>query len=226
MNPVISDTVPIAFLPFLSIGIFQRVALYRENLMRTHQVPVRVDILLCQLPEQIRITDRRKYVVCLHTVVPIVGTQRQEFRKILVPRIQIYGDGSLAHAQLIYRHRGIIGQLDPADHAPGCALKAADCTSCCPDLAEIQPHTTAELADLGKAVNAAVNAIQAVRHRVDKTGGKLMIRLSRVGKGRRRHGNLKRTQHIVKAPHPFQPVVLLQHGQMQGDAQKHFLRGL
>ena len=53
-----------------------------------------------------------------------------------------------------------------------------------------------------------------------------MIRLSRVGKGRRRHGNLKRTQHIVKTPHPFQPVVLLQHGQMQGDAQKHLLRGL
>ena len=193
--------------------------------MGTHQVPVRIDLLLCQLPEQVRIADCRKYVMRLHTIVSIVGAQCQEFRKILMPCIQIYGDCPLAHAQLVHRHRSIIRQLDPAYHTSGRAFEAPNRTSRGSDFTEIQPHAAAELADLCKAVNTAVNPVQTVRNRVDKAGGQLMVRLSRVGKGWCRHGNLKRAQHIVKTSHPFQTVVLFQHGQMQGDAQKHFLGG-
>ena len=187
-------------------------------------MPWLVQVLLRHLPEQVRVADGRKYVVGLHAVVAVVGPKLQKFRQVLVPGVQVNGHRALAHAQLVHGHRRVVHQLHPADHAPRRALKAADAAARGPDLSEIKAHAAAKFADLGKIVDAAVNALQAVRHRVDKAAGKLVEGLSGVGQGGRGHGNLHVAQHIVKTAHPGHAAVrLLLHGQMQGDSQVHLL---
>ncbi len=51
-----------------------------------------------------------------------------------------------------------------------------------------------------------------------------MVRLARIGERGRGHSHFHLAQHIVKPPHPFQPVLLFLHGKVQGNAQVHFLR--
>ena len=159
----------------------------------------------------------------LHPVVAVVGAQLQEFRQILVPGVQIHRRRPLPDAQLVHRHGGVVDQLDPADHAAGGPLKAPDAAAGGPDLAEIQPHAAAELADLGEVIHTAVDALQAVGHRVDKAAGELMIGLAGVGESGCGHGDLKAAEDLIELAHPAKPVVGLVHGQMEGDPQKHLL---
>ena len=51
-----------------------------------------------------------------------------------------------------------------------------------------------------------------------------MVRLARIRKRGRSHSHFHLAQHIVKPPHPFQPVLLFLHGEVQGNAQVHLLR--
>ena len=69
----------------------------------------------------------------------------------------------------------VVHQPDPADDAARRPLKAPDGAAGGPYLAEVQPHASTELGHLGKIVNGAVDAVQTVRHRVDKAAGKLVI---------------------------------------------------
>jgi len=86
---------------------------------------------------------------------------------------------------------GGVSKSSPAD-APACrSLKPADGCADCPHLAEVQPHTAAEFGNLCEVIDAAVNPVEGVGNGVDKAGRKLMIGLTGVGKGRRRHGNLQ-----------------------------------
>ena len=187
-------------------------------------MPVLVQILLSHPPEQIRKTHGRENVMGLHAVVPVISPKLKELRQILVPGIQINRRSALAHAQLIHCHSRIIHQLNPADYASGCPLKAPDPASRSPDLSEIQAHAPAEFADLGKVVHTSVNSFQTVGHSVNKTAGKLMIRLPGIGQGGSGHGYLHPAEHIVKPAHPFYPARLIfLHGQVQGNAQIHFL---
>ena len=86
-NTRVLHTVKVALFPFLTIEILQVIALDFMNFMRTHQIPGRIQILFCHLPEQVRITDSRKHIMCLHAVIPVIGSQIQKLRKILVPGI-------------------------------------------------------------------------------------------------------------------------------------------
>ena len=79
------DAVQIPLLPFRTPVILQCVALDREDLMRTHEMPRRVYVLLRQSPEEIRIAHGGKHIMCLHAVVAVVGAQLKEFRQIPVP---------------------------------------------------------------------------------------------------------------------------------------------
>ncbi len=108
--------------------------------------------------------------MCLHTVIAVIGPQRQKFGKIFMPYVQINGYGPLSHAELIYCHCRVIGQLNPSYYASGRSFETADRTAGCPHLAEIETHTATEFADFGKAVYTAVNPVKAVRHRIDEAG--------------------------------------------------------
>ena len=79
------DAVQIPLLPFRTPVILQCVALDREDLMRTHEMPRRVYVLLRQSPEEIRIAHGGKHIMRLHAVVAVVGAQLKEFRQIPVP---------------------------------------------------------------------------------------------------------------------------------------------
>ena len=70
------------------------------------------------------------------------------------------------------------------------ALEAADGRACRADLAEVEAHAAAPLADLGKRVEAAVDALERVRHRVDEAARELVIGLPGIGERRRRHRDL------------------------------------
>ena len=192
--------------------------------MGTHQIPVLVQALFCHFPEQIRIADSRENVVGLHPVISVIGAELKKLRQILMPHIQVHGRGALAHPQLVNGHSRIIDKLDPADHSPCRALKSAYAASRCPDLSKIQAHAATELAHLGKVVHTSVNTFQTVGHCVYKAAGQLVIWFSCIGKGWRGHGDLHQAQHIVKPAHPFHaPVPVLLHGQMERNAQIHFL---
>ena len=192
--------------------------------MGAHQVPGGVEVPAGELPEQVRPAHRGKHIVGLHAVIAVVGAQLQKFRQVLVPGIQVNGHGALAHAKLVHRHGGAVYQLDPADHAAGRPLEPADAAPRGPHLAEVKAHAAAEFADLGEVIQAAVNALQAVGHGVDKAAGKLVVGLAGVGEGGGGHGDLQKAEHIIKAFDPGHPVMGLAHGQMQRDAQKHLLR--
>ena len=160
----------------------------------------------------------------LHTVIPVISTKLKKLRQILVPGVQINRGSALAHPQLVNGHSRIIDKLDPADHSPCRALKSAYAASRCPDLSKIQAHAATELAHLGKVVHTSVNTFQTVGHCVYKAAGQLVIWFSCIGKGWRGHGDLHQAQHIVKPAHPFYPARLIfLHGQVQGNAQIHFL---
>ena len=79
------DAVQIPLLPFCTPVILQCVALDREDLMRTHEMPRRVYVLLRQSPEEIRIAHGGKHIMRLHAVIAVVGAQLKEFRQIPVP---------------------------------------------------------------------------------------------------------------------------------------------
>lgn len=221
-NPGILHALPIALFPFLAPVILQRIALYRKHLVGAQQMPVAFDIVPGGTPEQIGIAHGGEDVVCLAPVVAVVGAQLKKIQYILVPYVQIHGHGSLPHAQLIYRHGGIVGQLDPADYAAGGAGKAPYGGAARPHFSEIQPHASAKLGDLCKVVYAAVNAVQRIGHRVYKAAGELMIRLPGICHGGGGHGHLQPAQNVIK---PFRPkeAVFFPQGQVHGDAHVHFL---
>ena len=159
-----------------------------------------------------------------HAVVAVVGAQRKKFRQIAVPDIEIHRHSALAHTQLIDGDSGVVGQSDPANDAAGCAFKTTDRRAHGADLAEIEPHTAAEFAHLGKIVDAAVDALEAVGHGVDEAARELVKRLARIGQRRRRHRHLEGREHVVEAAHPVQTLLpRFQHRQMQRDTEEHFL---
>ena len=131
-----------------------------------------------------------------------------------MPHIQVHSNGSLSHSQLIDGDGGIVCKFYPADD-PACSpLEPADGGSNCPHLAEIQPHAAAEFGNLCEVIDAAVNTVKGVGNGVDKAGRKLMIGLTGIGKGRRRHRNLQTAEHQVKAAHPFHPIFLFMQGKV------------
>ena len=160
----------------------------------------------------------------LHAVVAVVGAQLQKLREILVPRIYVDRHRALPHAQLIHGNSSVVHQPDPADDAARRPLKAPNGAVGGPYLAIVQPHAAPKLGHLGKIVNGAVDAVQTVRHRVDKAAGKLVMGLSRVGHGGGGHGDLHAAEHIVKPPDPAHAVRGLIHGKVERDAQEHLLR--
>ena len=103
-------------------------------------------------------------------------------------------------------------------------FKAPDAASGRAYLSEIQSHAAAEFADAGKIVNASVNSLQTVGNRINKAAGKLMVRLSCIGKRRGSHSHIHPAEHIIKLSHPVQAVFFLFHGKMEGNSQKHLLR--
>lgn len=110
---------------------------------------------------------------------------------------------------------------------PGNTLEAADGSTRGADLAKIHAHAATVLAHLGKVVDAAVDAHQAVGHGVDKAAGELVIGLAGVAHGRRGHGDLELAEHVVKTANPFEARLgILVHGKVQGDAKEHLLRAL
>ena len=223
-NARVVYAVRIPLFPFVPVIVLQRIALDGQNLVRTHQVPRRVDILIRQFPEQVGIADGGEHVVGLHAVVAVVGTQLKKLRQIPVPDVQIDCHRTLPHPKLIHRHGGIVYEPDPSDHAACRALKAANGAAGGAHLSKVHPHAAAELGDLGKVINRAVNAVQAVGHSIDKAAGKLVIGLAGVGQGGRRHRDLQTAEHIIDAPDPLHSVPLFLHGKVQSNAEKHLLR--
>ena len=195
--------------------------------MRTHEVPVLVEALLGHAPKQVRIAHGRKDVVRLHAVVAVVRSQIQKLGQITVPGIQIHRHSALAHTQLIDRHGGVVDHADPANHAARNALEAADGPAGRAHLAQVHAHAATVLADLREVIDAAVDAHQAVRNRVDETAGELVVGLAGIAQRRRGHGHLKFAEHIVEPLDPGEALRrLLVHGEVQRDAEEHLLRAL
>ena len=67
--------IPIAFLPFLTVIVFQVIPLSRHHLIGTEHIPVLVEVFFRHFPKQIGVTDGGKNVVCLHPVIAIVGAK-------------------------------------------------------------------------------------------------------------------------------------------------------
>ena len=195
--------------------------------MRAHEVPVALDVVARLLPEVVRIAHGREHVMRLHAVVAVVRAQGQKLGQVAVPRVEVHRHGALAHAQLVHRHGRVVRQADPSDDAAGRPVEAANGAARRAHLAEVQAHAAAVLAHLREVVDAAVDAVQAVGHRVDEARRQLVERLARVRQRGRGHGHLQRGQHVVEAAHP--PHALgraLLHGEVQRDAEEHLLRRL
>ena len=144
-----------------------------------------------------------------------------------MPRVEVHRHGALAHAQLVHRHGRVVRQADPSDDAAGRPVEAANGAARRAHLAEVQAHAAAVLAHLREVVDAAVDAVQTVGHRVDEARRQLMERLARVRQRGRGHGHFQRGQHVVKAAHPPHALVgALLHGKVQRDAEEHLLRRL
>ena len=141
-----------------------------------------------------------------------------------MPYVEINGDGTLTHAQLVYGDGRIVCEFYPADNAACRALKPPDSRTRCAHLAEIQSHTAAEFRYLSEIAYRAVNAFKRIGDDVYKTGRKLVVGLARVGQGRRCNGYLQLAQHAVKTQYPAGSVGFFVHRQMHGDSHKHFLR--
>ena len=181
------NTIPIAALPFFSETIFQTISFYRHDLMRAHQIPVLIQVFSCHFPEQIRITDCRKYIVRFHSLIAVICPKLKEFRQVSVPCIEIYRDRSRSYPKLIYRNRSIIHDADPAYHSACRPFKSSYHTSRCTYFPEIQPHSAAVFAYHGKIINRPENSFQTVGNSVNKTRTKLMKRLSCICQSRSRH---------------------------------------
>ena len=213
--------------PLLAETVLERVAFHRGDFVRAHEVPVALDVVARLLPEVIGVADGGEHVVRLHAVVAVVRAQREEFGQVAMPRVQVHRHGALPHAQLVDRHGRVVRQANPTDDAAGRPVEPADGAARRAHLAEVQAHAAAVLAHLREVVDAAVDAVQAVGHRVDEARRQLMERLARVRQRGRGHGHLERGQHVVEAAHPSQALgrVLL-HGEVQRDAEEHLLRRL
>ena len=74
-NSIIVDTILVAFFPFFAVKVFQRIAFYRENFVRAHQVPRGIDVLIDGAPEEVGAAHRREHIVRLHAVVAVIGTE-------------------------------------------------------------------------------------------------------------------------------------------------------
>ena len=219
--------VAVALFPFFAVKIFQRVAFDGADFVRTHQVPFLRKVFSRHFPEKIRVADRREHVVRLHAVVAVVRAQLQKIENVLVPDVEINGDGAGAHAELVDGDRRVVREPDPAHDAARRALEAANVAPARAHLPEIKPHAAAELRHLGKAGNAAVDAVERVGNGVDETARKLEMRLARVRHRRRRHRRLQRAEHVVDVLDDAQTAFpLFRNAQMHGDAHEHFLRRL
>ena len=86
-NPMVRYTVQVFFPPFISVGIFQGIALNRLDFMGAHEVPVPFNVVPGLLPKIIRITDRREHIMRLQPVVPIIGAQAEELGQVLMPHV-------------------------------------------------------------------------------------------------------------------------------------------
>ena len=162
----------------------------------------------------------------LHAVVAVIRAQLQKLGQILVPGVEVHRRRALAHAELVDGHGRVVDEFNPAYDAARRAVKAAYGAAGGAHLAEVEPHASAELADLGEVVYAAVDALQAVRHGVYEAAGELVVGLARVGERRRGHRDLLPAEHVVEFAHPAQAAAPLLHGQVQRDAEVHLLRRL
>ena len=95
-DPAVSHAFHVLSLPFRAKRVFQRISFHCKDFMGTHEIPVPLNVLLCCPPEQIRIADCRKYVVCFHPVIPVICAQIQKLREIPVPGVQVHCHCSLS----------------------------------------------------------------------------------------------------------------------------------
>ena len=143
-----------------------------------------------------------------------------------MPGVEVHRRRALAHAELVDGHGRVVDELYPAYDAARRAVEAAYGTAGGAHLAEVEPHSAAELADLGEVVYAAVDTLQAVRHGVYEAAGELVVGLARVGERRRGHRDLLPAEHVVELAHPAEAAAPLLHCQVQRDAEVHLLRRL
>ena len=161
-------------------------------------------------------THGRENVVGLHTVIPVISTKLKKLRQILVPGVQINRGSALRipswSTATAVSFTSLIQRITPpaAPSNPRILLPVAL------TFPEIQAHAPAKFTDLCKVVHASVNSFQAIRHSVNKTAGKLMVRFPGIGQGWGGHGNLHTAEHIIKPAHPLHPAILtFLHGQVQ-----------
>ena len=96
------------------------------------------------------------------------NTQVEEFGDIPVPDIKIDSNSTASHAELVNSDSRVVDKTYPPYDTAGSSFKAADCGTGSPDLAEIQPHATAELRNLGEVVKRPVDSVKAVGNCVDE----------------------------------------------------------
>ena len=227
LDPRVVHAREVAALPLLAPEILQAIPPVLLDVMRAHEMPGRIEVLFRQAPEQVGIADRGKDIVRLHAVVTVVGPQLQELGQVAMPCVEVDRHGALPHAELVDGDGGVVDDADPPNDAAGDPLESAYASACGADVSQVHAHAPAELAHLGEVVHAAVDALQAVGHGVDEAARQLMMRLTGVAHGGRRHRDLEPAQHVVEPADPFEADLggLLQR-KVQRDTEEHLLRAL
>ena len=80
----------------------------------------------------------------LHAFVAVVGAECEKFGQILMPNVEIDGDRSRAHAELVDGNGGVVDQTNPANDAAGNAFKSANRRADRAHFPEIHAHAAAE----------------------------------------------------------------------------------
>jgi len=190
--------------------------------VRAEHVPRAVGVFFQLLPEEIRDTNTREYIMCLHAVVAIIGTNLQELGHIPMPYVKVEGNRALAHAQLIHRNGGIIGELDPLEHSACYALKSTYIAPYGTHLTQVNTHATSVLRDLGKVVYRTIDTDKVIRHHINKTTRELTKGLTSIAHRGRCHSHLQLGENIVNLGRPLHSMPL-GHRKVHGNTHKHLL---
>ena len=142
-----------------------------------------------------------------------------------MPYIKVQRNRALAHAQLIHRNGGIIGELHPLEHTACYTLKSTYITPYGTYLTQVNTHATSILRDLGKVVYRAVDTDKIIRHHIDKTTRELTEGLAGIAHRGRCHSHLQLGENIINLRRPLHPMPL-GHRKVHGNTHKHLLRTL
>ena len=159
----------VAARPLIAPIVFEGIPLDRKHLVRAEHVPRAIGVFFQLLPKEIRNTNTGEYIMCLHAVIPIIGTNLKELGHISMPYIKVEGNRALTHAQLIHCNGGIIGELDPLEHSACHTLKATYIAPYGTHFTKVNTHATSVLRDLGKVVYRTIDTDKVIRHHINKT---------------------------------------------------------